>query len=79
MKCVINNKEIDVEVIGGFKIDELKKEYALCVYDDDKNSNNVMIAIMEIEDDNLVSISEDEKEIVLSFYESFKESILGGE
>lgn len=79
MKCIVGNKEIEVEVIGGFKIDELEKEYSICVYDDDKNSDKVMISIMEIEDGNLVSIPEEEKEIVLTFYESFKESILGGE
>ena len=53
--------------------------YSISVYDDDKNSDKVMISIMEIEDGNLVSIPEEEKEIVLAFYESFKESILGGE
>lgn len=84
MKSIVNNKEIDVDVIGGFKIDELQKEYALCVYDDNKESDKVMISIMEVDTDEwgnqtLVSILDDEKEIVLSFYQSFKDSILGGE
>jgi hypothetical protein len=74
-----NNKEIDVEVIGGFRIDELQKEYVLCVYDDNKDSDKVMMSIMEKDGENLVSIPDEEKEIVLDFYQSFKESILGGE
>lgn len=79
MKYMYNNKEIDVEVIGGFRIDELQKEYVLCVYDDNKESDNVMMSIMEKDGEDLVSIPDEEKEIVLDFYQSFKESILGGE
>lgn len=79
MKYIYNNKEIEVDVIGGFKIEELNKEYVLCVYDDDKKNDKVMISIMEICDGELVSIPNEEKEIVLSFYQSFKESIIGGE
>ena len=79
MKCMYNNKEIDVEVIGGFRIDELQKEYVLCVYDDNKESDKVMMSIMEKDGEDLVSIPDEEKEIVLDFYQSFKESILGGE
>lgn len=79
MKYIYNNKEIEVDVIGGFKIEELNKEYVLCVYDDDKKNDKVMISIMEICDGELVSIPNEEKEIVFSFYQSFKESIIGGE
>jgi hypothetical protein len=79
MKCIYDNKEIEVEVIGGFKIDELDKEYILCTYDDDNDSDEVMVCIMEINDGELVSIPENEKEIVFSFYQSVKESILRGE
>ena len=79
MKCMYNNKEIDIEVIGGFRIDELQKEYVLCVYDDDKNSDKVMMSILEKDGEEIVSIPDEEKEIVLDFYQSFKESILGGE
>jgi hypothetical protein len=79
MKCIYNNKEIEIEVIGGFKIEELNKEYVLCVYDDNKDSDKVMMSIMEINDGVLVSIPDEEKEIVLDFYQSFKESIIGGE
>lgn len=79
MKYIYNSKEIEVDVIGGFKIEELNKEYVLCVYDDDKNNDKVMMCIMEICDGELVTISNEEKEIVLGFYQSFKETIIGGE
>lgn len=79
MKYIYNSKEIEVDVIGGFKIEELNKEYVLCVYDDDKNNDKVMMSIMEICDGELVSIPNEEKEIVLGFYQSFKETIIGGE
>lgn len=83
MKKIINGKEIDVDVIGGFEIPDLDKKYILCSYDDDKSSNDALVMIYEIENidgiENLVSIKDEEKELVLKFYESFKESLLEGE
>ena len=84
MKCIYNNKEIEIEVIGGFKIEELNKEYVLCVYDDNKDSDKVLMVILEVELDefgnrNLISIAEEEKEIVLNCYNAIKQDILGGE
>ena len=79
MKCIYDNKEIEVEVIGGFKIDELNKEYILCTYDDSNDSDKFMMCIMEINNGELVSIPDNEKEIVFNFYQSVKESILRGE
>ena len=79
MKCIYDNKEIEVEVIGGFKIDELNKEYILCTYDDSNDSDKVMMCIMEVNNGELVSIADNEKEIVFNFYQSIKESILRGE
>ena len=83
MKTEINGKEIYVSVLGGFFIDELEKEYVLCSYDDDKDSDKVMVAILETGTDGngnkiLVSIPDDEKEIVLNFYKAFKASLLEG-
>lgn len=81
MKTMINGKEVSVEVIGGFKVEELEKEYALCVYDDDKESDKVLMVILELESDEygsqrLVSIPDDEKEIVLQFYNTIKQDLL---
>ena len=72
-----------VDFLGGFRIDELEKEYALCSYDDGEDKDNVLVAILEIDHDYngeevLVSIPDEEKEIVLNFYNAFKNSILEG-
>lgn len=81
---VINGKEVSVEVIGGFRVEDLDKEYVLCTYDDDKSSDKVLMVILEVELDefgnrNLVSIDDSEKEIVLNCYNAIKNDILGGE
>ena len=34
MKVNLDGKEVMVDFLGGFRIDELEKEYALCSYDD---------------------------------------------
>lgn len=83
MKTQINGKDVYVSILGGFVIDELEKEYVLCSYDDDINSDKVIVAILETNvnengDKILVSIPDDEKEIVLNFYKSFKTSLLEG-
>ena len=83
MKTQINGKDVYVSILGGFVIDELEKEYVLCSYDDDINSDKVIVAILETNvnengDKILVSIPNDEKEIVLNFYKSFKASLLEG-
>ena len=83
MKTQINGKDVYVSILGGFVIDELEKEYVLCSYDDDINSDKVIVAILETNvnengDKRLVSIPDDEKEIVLNFYKSFKASLLEG-
>ena len=83
MKVNLDGKEVMVDFLGGFGIDELEKEYALCSYDDGEDKDNVLVAILEIDHDYngeevLVSIPDEEKEIVLNFYNAFKNSILEG-
>lgn len=84
MKTIIDGKEVSVEVIGGFRVEDLDKEYVLCTYDDNKDSDKVLMVILEVELDefgnrNLISIAEEEKEIVLNCYNAIKQDILGGE
>ena len=66
MKKIINGKEIDVDVIGGFEIPDLDKKYILCSYDDDKSSEDALVMIYEIENidgiENLVSIKDEENQ-----------------
>lgn len=83
MKKFVNGKEIDVDVIGGFEIEELGKKYVVCSYDDEPTSDEQLVMIFEIENidgvENLVSIKSEEKELVLKFYNSYKQALLGGE
>ena len=84
MKTIIDGKEVSVDVIGGFRVEDLDKEYVLCTYDDNKDSDKVLMVILEVELDefgnrNLISIAEEEKEIVLNCYNAIKQDILGGE
>ena len=83
MKVNLDGKEVMVDFLGRFRIDELENEYALCSYDDGEDKDNVLVAILEIDHDYngeevLVSIPDEEKEIVLNFYNAFKNSILEG-
>lgn len=74
MKKIINGKEVEVTILGGFGIEELGKRYIMCSYDDNKDSDKELVLIYEIdEDNNLVSIPSDEKEMVLDFYNALKE------
>ena len=62
MKKIINGKEVEVTILGGFEIEELGKRYIMCSYDDNKDSDKELVLIYEIdEDNNLVSIPSDEK------------------
>ena len=84
MKTIIGGKEISVEVIGGFRVEDLDKEYVLCTYDDDAESEKVLMVILEVQLDEfgsrmLLSIPDEEKEIVLNCYQAIKNDILGGE
>lgn len=74
MKKIINGKEVEVTILGGFEIEELGKRYIMCSYDDNKDSDKELVLIYEIDEDNsLVSIPSDEKEMVLDFYNALKE------
>lgn len=82
MKKIINGKETEVNVLGGFEIPELRKKYVLCSYDDNPASKKALIMIYEVEENDnehtLVSIKKDEEELVLKFYNELKKELLGG-
>ncbi len=83
MKKNVNGKEINVDIIGGFEVEELGKKYAVCSYDDDQTSDEQLVMIFEIENidgtQNLISINSEEKELVLKFYNSYKQTLLRGD
>lgn len=73
-------QEITIEILISFSIEEYNKNYVAYTINDDGISENVQICISEIiysEDGlpSLVSIPEEEKELVLIFYNNIKESI----
>ena len=73
------NEIITIEILIGFKIEEIGKEYVAYTINDDNLSNTVTVLISEIDYDNdipkIVPIKEDEKEMFLLFYNNLKKSI----
>lgn len=82
VKTVINEngEEIRLEILFSFRVDELNKGYIVYSVNDDGVSDDVTVCISEfyIENDvpKIKSIDENEKEMVLLFYESVKSSIV---
>ena len=74
-----NNNKIIIEILLGFKIEEIGKEYVAYTINDDTLSEDVEVFISEIDYNSslpkIVPIKEDEKEIVLLFYNNIKKSI----
>lgn len=80
MEVMYNGKKNIVNILGGFKIEELNKEYVMCTFDSDLSSDKVSVVILETETiDNeiyLKDIEEEETEMVLLFYNRMKEESL---
>ncbi len=79
-----NGQEIKIDIIMQFRIEELNKEYVLYTINDDGVSEDAFINISEIEKDatgsyQLKLIPENEKNMVLTFYDSIRDSINGKE
>lgn len=79
MKLNYNNTIIDVEVIGGFKINE--HEYSVCSYEDEFNKYKIVIVEIqrEGEDIKVKDIPEEEMELVMSTYKEIESKLLEGE
>lgn len=74
--------EIKIDIIMQFRIEELNKQYAVFTVNDDGVSPEVYINITEIEKNNegdyqIKLIPESEKNMVLAFYDSIRDSING--
>jgi uncharacterized protein YrzB (UPF0473 family) len=74
-----SGKEIKIEIVLSFKIDEINKNYVAYTINDDGKSETVDIFISEIVYDNdvprLVSIPDNEKNMALLFYNNIKKNI----
>ena len=73
MEKIINGKKVMAQVLGGFQIEKLGKKYIICSFDEEIDKKNNLIMIYEVdENENIVSIPDNEKELVLKFYNNFK-------
>ena len=76
-----NGEEIKIDVIMQFKIEENNKEYIVFTVNDDGKSEDVYINIAGIEEVNgkyeLRLIPEEEKNLVLVFYDNLRDTISG--
>jgi len=74
-----NNEEITLEIILNFRIDEFNKEYVAYTINDNDVDEDVVVFISELYYENNIpkikSIKEEEKEMVLLFYNNIKETI----
>ena len=75
-----NNQEITIEILLNYKIEEYNKEYVVYTINDDESENDALVFISELYYENNVpkikSIDENEKEMVLLFYNNIKNEIL---
>ena len=74
----IEGEDLEIEFLLTFKIEKIGKEYIVYSINDDGVSPTVNIFISEIKYENsipkLIPIKEDEKEMVLLFYENIRSS-----
>lgn len=78
MKLKYNGIKMDVDIMGGFKIDT--HEYAVCSYMDSENNFKVIIVEILRDGDNIKTKNIPEKyiDMVISKYEEIKNFLLGG-
>lgn len=76
-----NNQEINVDIIMRFKIEESNKEYVVYTINDDGKSEEVYVNIAGLEEKDgkyqLRLIPEEEKNMVLVFYDNLRDTING--
>lgn len=77
----IDGEEVKIDIIMQFKIEENNKEYVVFTVNDDGVSEDVYINIAGIEDKDgkyqLRLIPEEEKNMVLVFYDNLRDTISG--
>ena len=76
-----NGKEVKIDIIMQFRIEENNKEYVVFTVNDDGVSDDVYINIAGIENVDgeyrLRLIPEEEKNLVLVFYDNLRDTISG--
>jgi len=76
-----NGEEVKIDIIMQFKIEENNKEYVVFTVNDDGKSEDVYVNIAGIEEADgnfrLRLIPEEEKNLVLVFYDNLRDTISG--
>ncbi len=76
-----NGDTVKIDVIMRFKVEEYDKEYIVYTINDDGKSEDVYVNIAGITEENgqmkLRLIPEQEKNMVLIFYDNLRDSICG--
>lgn len=70
-----NGETITVEIILSFEIEEYNKKYIVYTLNDNGEDEDVDVLISEVKNNKIISIPNDEIEIVLEYYENAKKLI----
>lgn len=72
------NEKLKIDIIFTFKVEKLDKEYIAYMLNDDKEADEgiVFISEIDIEKQKIKSIGFKEKEIILDAYRKIKDNIL---
>lgn len=75
-----DGKNINIDLLYKFKIEEYNKEYIIYTLNDEESSDSDLILIAGVEDIdgkyNLKLIPEEESKMVLLFYDNIRDTIL---
>lgn len=76
-----SNEKVLIEIIGSFTIEEYNKNYIVYTLNDKEDTKEVTILLSEFvyqnEKPKIVSIPENEINLVLNFYDNVRDSISG--
>lgn len=70
-----NGEQINIELILGFKVKELNKDYVAYTLNDDHVSPDVPLFISEFDGETIKNIPPQESTLVLNTYQKLKEEI----
>ncbi len=72
-----NGEEIKIEIVFSFRLEELNKNYIAYTINDDDSLSTALIFISELDPNTnqIISIKEEEKEMVMTAYEEFKKGV----
>ena len=72
-----NGENITIDVLMSFHVDELQKKYIAYTLNDDGVSEDVMVFISEIDENNHIKdIYEEDKDLVFQAFDAAKELIM---